>query len=694
MTRLERPATLLLAAGLLLALTALHTYHFHGRNFREDEIYTVHAAQIMNTSDVVQWIGTGGVHPAGWRVIAVWWVQLLGEAGKTESVVRYFSTLVTLLALALVWRLGADLGGWTVGGYTAFVLGTLPFAQFYMGEFRPYGALVLVTAGLTLALLRWTRRPTFARALLFVAFGVAALQTHYYAGYALAGLAVAFPLLVRWERGLYLRAFGLFAAIGLSFSAWLLPLAHRFVVGAGGVTYAMPSDRTFFRQLHDQMMLEPVAIGRLLLAVGALVILGAALAGLRRVLVLPHPRSALARLAAPSPCMERGQAERSEAGGEINQRPVSPLPFSREDEARYRLEAAGPALMMLIAPGAALALAFLTNRFGTGNATPKNLIILVPFMALVAALGLRRLPWQARLAAILLLTYPALTEFRTYRANAPYRELIAFMTPAYQPGDRVIAHVNDYAASTQVLAYYLQDRLPGGFDKTRMFHVGGSSHRFPYDPIANQVQDSDPATLTRFAQFLDGAERAWLITYNRTDLLDPFLDALGRTFGDARKAVLRDDTNVYEIVEYRRLPADLGDVARFGQAIHLQGWSLPGGVSVRACQSVLFESWWYAADAPGADLGIGLALADANGQGVARADAEPSGYLTVDWRADSYHLDGRTLRIPCDLPPGDYPLLIGLHDLITAEPLPAFAPDGVPLPSPLVYLTTLVVSGP
>ena len=650
MTRLERSATLLLAAALLLALTALHTYHFHGRNFREDEIYTVHAAQIMNTSEVAQWIGSEGVHPAGWRVIAVWWVQLFGEAGKTEPVVRHFSTLVTLLALALIWRLGADLGGWTVGGYAAFVLGTLPFAQFYMGEFRPYGALVLVTAGMTLALLRWVRRPTFARALLFVAFGVAALQTHYYAGYALAGLAVAFVLLVRWERALYLRALGLFAAIGLSFSAWLLPLAHRLLVGAGGVTYAMPSDWQFFRQLHDQMMLEPVAIGRLLLVVGALGVLGVALAGLSR--------------------------NQSGAGG------------------RFRFGAAGPALTMLIAPGMALALAFLTNRFGTGNATPKNLIILVPFMALVAALGLRRLPWQARLAAILLLAYPALTEFRTYRANAPYRELVAFMTPAYQPGDRVIAHVNDYAASTQVLAYYLQDRLPGGFDKTSMFHVGGSSHRFPYDPISNQVQDSDPATLACFAQFLDGAERAWLITYNREDLLDPFLDALDRAFGDARKAVLRDDTNVYEIVEYRRIPADLGDVARFGGVIHLRGWSLPDGVSVRACQDVPFESWWYAPDAPGADLGIGLALADANGQGVARADAEPSGSRTVDWRADSYHLDQRTLRIPCDLPPGEYPLLIGLHTLVGAEPLPAFAPDGAPLPSPLVYLTTLVVSRP
>ncbi len=39
---------------------------------------------------------------------------------------------------------------------------------------------------------------------------------------------------------------------------------------------------------------------------------------LERLFTLPHPRSALTRLAAPSPCMERGQAERSEAGGEVN----------------------------------------------------------------------------------------------------------------------------------------------------------------------------------------------------------------------------------------------------------------------------------------------------------------------------------------------------------------------------------------
>ncbi len=649
-----RVAILLLAAALLLASVALHTAHFHNRNFREDEIYTVHAAQIMNLSEVVQWLGLGGVHPPGWRLVAVSWVQALGEAGKAEPVVRYFSTLVTLIALALVWRLGADLFGWPVSAYAVFLLGTLPFAQFYMHEFRPYGALVLVTAGATLALLRWVRRPTFARALLFVAFGVAALQTHYYGGFLLAGLALAFVLLVRWQRDLYLRALGLFFAIGFSLTAWLLPLAHRFIAGAGGVTYALPSDRRFFQQLYDEMMPIPAAIGDLLVLIGVLTLLGA---------VLP---------VSPS------RRPRDEAGGAI----------------RYRFGPAGQALIVIVAPGVMLALAFVINRFGTGNATPKNLIILTPYLALIAALGLRQLPWQARLATLLLITYPALTEFRTYRTNAPYRELMAFMTPDYQPGDRVIAHVQDYAASTQVLYYYLQDRLPGSLDKANMFHIGGSSHRFPHDPIANQVYAADDETLTRFAQFLDGAERVWLITYNRTDLLDPFLGILQRHYADARRAVLVDDRNVYEIVAYQRVPETLSPLARFGEAIRLEGWELPDGVSVRACQDVPFESWWHALAAPGADLGIGLVLADANGMGVARTDAEPSGARTIDWQADTYHLDRRMLTVPCDLPPGDYPLLIGLHDLVSAEAVPIYTPDGAPTGSPLFYLTTLRVSGP
>lgn len=50
----------------------------------------------------------------------------------------------------------------------------------------------------------------------------------------------------------------------------------------------------------------------------------------------PHPRSALTRLASPSPSTEGGRAERSEAGGEVrqsaNQIPNAPPLFTRRDQ--------------------------------------------------------------------------------------------------------------------------------------------------------------------------------------------------------------------------------------------------------------------------------------------------------------------------------------------------------------------------
>ena len=57
---------------------------------------------------------------------------------------------------------------------------------------------------------------------------------------------------------------------------------------------------------------------------------------------LPHPRSALTRLAAPSPCMGRGQAERSEAGGEVVGAYCNTPLRARGDLARRKAPPPGP----------------------------------------------------------------------------------------------------------------------------------------------------------------------------------------------------------------------------------------------------------------------------------------------------------------------------------------------------------------
>jgi len=630
---------LLIVALLILFPVALAAERFRERDYRADEVNTVHAGVVLNASETAQWMAWQAAHPAGWRILGVYWVKLVGV---TEGATRWLSVLCTMLTLALVYRLGADLFDHWTGLYALFLLGTAPFALFYMHEFRPYALLALVTAGLLLSFLRWVRRPRFGYALLFVLFGVAALQTHYFAAYVLAGLALTFIILVRWERGRYVRAFGLFAAIALSFTAWLLPLMHRFLYRGGGKTYALPSNWDTLVRIHRELQIAPFALGELLLLVALLLPVGA------------H--------------------------------------YVRREEGRlFRFGPEWRKGYLLLVPFFGLGIAFILNIW-SGSITTRNLIILLPPLAVLLGFALRRLPWQVQVAALVLIAIPALTEFRYYRESVPYKATVAFIAPDYQPDDRFLV---SGIKEPRELAFYLFDRLPTRPDKRNMYFVGYVPHEYPQaEHLLNRVLTADPAALQGFAATLAGAQRLWYL-YGEEKLIlqpvGPFLDIVHADFALYRTGTAVGDRRTYYLREYRRLPADLRDLARFGDAISLQGWNLPGGVTVRACQDVPFESWWYAVDAPGVDLGIGLVLADAGGQGVARVDAEPSGARTLDWAAGTYHLDGRTLRVPCDLSPGDYPLLIGLFDMLSAAPLPLYTPDGAPTGSTLYYLTTLTV---
>jgi hypothetical protein len=76
--------------------------------------------------------------------------------------------------------------------------------------------------------------------------------------------------------------------------------------------------------------------------------------------------------------------------------------------------------------------------------------------------------------------------------------------------------------------------------------------------------------------------------------------------------------------------------------------------------------------------------------GVARSDGNPSPVLTQQWRPGWLYVDERQLTLPCDLEPGEYPLLTGLYNFRTLESLPVTTSEGAPL-GELLYLTTLLV---
>lgn len=87
-----------------------------------------------------------------------------------------------------------------------------------------------------------------------------------------------------------------------------------------------------------------------------------------------------------------------------------------------------------------------------------------------------------------------------------------------------------------------------------------------------------------------------------------------------------------------------------------------------------------------------IAVVDENGVPITREDALISATLSSSWIPGIHYLDGRTLQIPCDTPPGDYNVIMTVYSIegdTTIELTGHFkgSPTGT-----VMYLTTLNVN--
>ena len=140
-----RLLTLLLTAVTVLFLVSVQAYHFHYRPYRQDEAWVVHYAlknieRVGFLDHLLQIFNQ--IRPE--NVLQDAWVHLFGH---TENIVRYFSTLTTVITLALFYRLAADLFGRYSAWLALVLLGTYSVFVFYSHEARPYAALALGHGG-------------------------------------------------------------------------------------------------------------------------------------------------------------------------------------------------------------------------------------------------------------------------------------------------------------------------------------------------------------------------------------------------------------------------------------------------------------------------------------------------------------------------------------------------------------------
>ena len=243
--RVATAASTLAIALLILLNTVLHSQVYARRNYREDEINTVHAALIKTPPEIVQWMA-GDVHPPGWRLFADFWVDTFGKA---EAITRWSSQLLNLLTYALVFQLGKQLIDRRAALYAVALLSVYGFAANGMYEFRPYAMLVALTTGLHLVFYHWLVKPRSTVMILYVVLGIAAIYTHFFAFYIFAAHAVFLVLFHRFRRRVYLDSLLMWVFIALSFSAWIIPLLG-VILGpfSGGYYVDLPDE--LYQHLH------------------------------------------------------------------------------------------------------------------------------------------------------------------------------------------------------------------------------------------------------------------------------------------------------------------------------------------------------------------------------------------------------------------------------------------------------------
>lgn len=635
--RVATNASTLAIATLMLLITVLHTQVYAGRNYREDEINSIHAALLKSPPEIVQWMA-GDVHPPGWRLFADFWVDTFGVA---EAITRWSSQLLNLLTYALVFLLGRQLIDRRAALFAVALLGVYGFAANGMYEFRPYAMLVALTTALHLAFYRWLVKPGSSVMILYVVLGIAAIYTHFFAFYIFAAHAVFLLVFHRARRRIYLNSLLMWVFIALSFSAWIIPLLGVMLGPFSGGYYVDLPDE-LYRRLHFR---PEIVFGFLLL------------------------------LSLFAPRLLRRRVQTSDG--------FSPLRW------RVHWNLLFPLVLLL----ATLLAASLSNSvYGSLNA--RGLQSVVMLIALLMALGLRTLPAQAGGIMLVLLYVMAPQNIFIQPSNGPYREIVATMEQRYENDSILLTEFNWAWRWLTPAAYFMMDFTPDQMSKERMFHVIGSNdsaHPPTYpDRLANTYTSFDPVNFDPKRSH----SQLWLLRQGGGNRWGKNIqDWLNRNYAFVRTTRWDEPYHTsYELSEYTRAPQREVPQLVAGDSMQLFDWSLLDSVDVQPCQEVTVESWWQIEAEDSTPYTLNIILADSDGDGqLARTPSVPANVFTSDWVANKYYRDHSVLQVPCDIEIGSYPLLLGFVETITGNELTLSYVSGDVIGT-LYYLTTLNVN--
>ncbi len=254
---------------ILLLAFGLRVHQLDVQSLWYDEGVTARVAQ-MGAGELARWTADD-IQPPLYYLLLGGWLRLFHPwPGNIAYLMRFFSTGFGVLLVALLAALARRLWGRCAGLLAGLITAISPLMVYYSQEARMYAQLLFLVALAAYGVVRLldaSSRPGLAIAgkektrlgflALYALAGLAAMYTHYFAGFALLALALYWAHV--WVReSKKMRALGGFALanliILLGYLPWLPAMWQRFQVDASYWSGRLKLDEALLKTLANFTM--------------------------------------------------------------------------------------------------------------------------------------------------------------------------------------------------------------------------------------------------------------------------------------------------------------------------------------------------------------------------------------------------------------------------------------------------------
>jgi uncharacterized membrane protein len=645
-----QPHTIILSAIILIGF-AIRLYKLGAQSLWYDE--TVSAVLASEPPAELIAHTARDIHPPAYYLFLHYWTSL---AGDTEFALAFVSLIFGVLLIPLTYHLGRLLADRTSATWAALLIACSPFNVWYSQEVRMY----TLGAALGLAATMWAWQALFGRTaqksmvnrcwLGYIVCATIGLYTLYYFAFLLIVLNLLFLIRLLLPRIRSSALIALVVANGLvllAYAPWL-PIAWRQATNP-----PVPPWRT-------QLGLWPVLVESWsALSLGQSV---------QSAAVWPILLLALVLLVA-------GVTYLSQQG-----RAPTTLSFRAIFLFLYTF---GPLGLIVL-------LSFIVPLYHV-----RYVFTFAPAFYILLGAGivwLARHPgrWPALIAASLLLAASAYSIYQLHfdlrNRSDDFRAAVNFIESHWQPGDAILINAGyTYPA----FLYYADDpylerqrlvpyQAPADLNRPRLLQTGSinSGPQLGWHDPRSDFYPTSPAEITTALERLSmDHSRLWLLRAYDT-VTDP--TGLIRTWLAEHAIPIEDqvfagESNIRAQGFLFAQPHPGTDrMVHFQDGLALADWNLPDQ-TWQPGQTIHLKFWWLATAAPGVDYKMSLKLWTPTAELAAQGQDEwPVGnlYRMTGWPIDQPVYQATELKLPLDLPPGQYWLNVELYHAETIQPLP------------------------